>query len=279
MGLGETILLYLVAGAAVAGAVYLTRDDDRAWQGGVQSLTAFIFWPLYLPVLLSRPAQSAEPAAARSDELDEMAEAIAQVDAELATALFSLGGWAENVLARDKGRLAELRSALAAHAARIREMDALFAAADGRRDELPAERVAGETLPLDRRAQSEQARRKNLRRLHEVRRRSYDDLMSTLAWIRELVSMIHLAKFTGAPASRAEELVAQIAAAVEGVSAVTWQDAGHDLECGDSAPLALVARQPHRREHNPFTPGANHDTLPSPQRHSDRQSERADRSF
>ena len=43
--------------------------------------------------------------------------------------------------------------------------------------------------------------------------------------MRELVSMIHLAKFTGAPASRAEELVAQIAAAIEGISAVTWQEA------------------------------------------------------
>ncbi len=49
-------------------------------------------------------------------------------------------------------------------------------------------------------------------------------LMATSAWIRELVSMIHLAKFTGAPASRAEELVAQIAAAVEGVSAIAWQE-------------------------------------------------------
>ena len=36
--------------------------------------------------------------------------------------------------------------------------------------------------------------------------------------------MIHLAKFTGAPPSRAEELVTQIAAAVEGLSAVTWQE-------------------------------------------------------
>jgi len=33
--------------------------------------------------------------------------------------------------------------------------------------------------------------------------------------------MIHLAKFSGAPAARAEELVAQIAAAVEGLSAVS----------------------------------------------------------
>ena len=48
--------------------------------------------------------------------------------------------------------------------------------------------------------------------------------MGSLAWVRELVSMIHLAKFSGAPAARAEELVAQIAAAVEGLSELTWQD-------------------------------------------------------
>jgi hypothetical protein len=71
---------------------------------------------------------------------------------------------------------------------------------------------------------SEEVRRQNLERLRQGRRRAYEDLMGTLAWVRELVSMIHLAKFTGAPASRAEELVAQIAAAVEGLSELTWQD-------------------------------------------------------
>ncbi len=58
--------------------------------------------------------------------------------------------------------------------------------------------------------------------------------MGTLAWVRELVSMIHLAKFTGAPASRAEELVAQIAAAVEGLSALTWQDEMTTAAAGDN---------------------------------------------
>jgi hypothetical protein len=54
--------------------------------------------------------------------------------------------------------------------------------------------------------------------------------------------MIHLAKFTGAPASRASELVAQIAAAVEGISAVTWQDehtgAEETLPCNYSSASA-----------------------------------------
>ena len=54
----------------------------------------------------------------------------------------------------------------------------------------------------------------------------FDDLLATLAWVRELVTMIHLAKFSGSPASRAEELVSQIATAVEGLREVSnWGDA------------------------------------------------------
>ncbi len=90
-------------------------------------------------------------------------------------------------------------------------------------DRQAAPNVSGEGAS-DRYRHSEQTRRANLARLREVRNRAFDDLMGTLAWVRELVSMIHLAKYTGAPASRAEELVAQIAAAIEGISAVTWQE-------------------------------------------------------
>ncbi len=63
--------------------------------------------------------------------------------------------------------------------------------------------------------------------------------MGTLAWVRELVSMIHLAKFTGAPAARAEELVAQIAAAVEGISAVTWQEPRSDSPVRPTRPASI----------------------------------------
>jgi hypothetical protein len=146
-----------------------------------------------------------------------MAGAISQVEAELQAALGSLDGWAEDVLAREKDRLAELRAAWTAQAERIREMDRLLAVPESVPEPLT------DTIN-DRLRHSQEARRQNLDRLRQVRRRAYDDLMGSLAWVRELVSMIHLAKFTGAPAARAEELVAQIAAAVEGLSAVTWQD-------------------------------------------------------
>lgn len=233
MGLSETLVLYLVAGLAVTGAVYLSRDCGRGW---FRLVTATAFWPIYLPVLLSRPNPPAATHPQANREVgDEMTGAIAQVDAELDTAFSSLDGWAENVLAREKDRLAELRSALVAQAARIRDMDALIVRTDS---EPAAEEHQAGALLVDRRLLSEQARRKNHERLREVRRRAYDDLMGTLAWIRELVSMIHLAKFTGAPASRAEELVAQIAAAVEGISAVTWQDAAEDREAGQASGTA-----------------------------------------
>jgi hypothetical protein len=242
MGLGETLVLYLVIGLAVAGAIYLSGENAQGWQRGFQLATSVAFWPLYLPILLSRPGRQMGNASSSDRPLpDEMAEAIKQVDAELDTALSSLDGWAENVLAREKVRLVELRTALANQAARIREMDALIAHNDlDFSSRLPEDAVAP-ALVVDRRALSEQARRKNLERLHDVRRRSYDDLMGTLAWIRELVSMIHLAKFTGAPASRAEELVAQIAAAVEGVSAVTWQDTTDQKATGEIAGESISA--------------------------------------
>ena len=126
------------------------------------------------------------------------------------------------MLAHETDRFRELSTAWRAQAGRIREMDRLLARADPPDPEARPP-VSGPEAS-DRCRQSEQTRRANLARLRQVRSRAYEDLMGTLAWVRELVSMIHLAKFTGAPASRAEELVAQIAAAVEGISAVTWQE-------------------------------------------------------
>jgi len=197
-----------------------------------------------------------------------MSAAIAQVDAELEGALSSLDGWAEDVLAREKDRIRELRDAWNTQADRVREMDRLllvlvptltlalsteskprvgvrprtaeeppsgqvslrFAlgtenqsrqAADAKRKPIGD---ASDSPAKNRLVQSQEACQENIKRLRLVRQRTYDDLLSNLAWVRELVSMIHLAKFTGAPASRAEELVAQIAAAVEGLSDLTWRE-------------------------------------------------------
>jgi hypothetical protein len=210
---GQTLILYLVIGVAVATAVYVAGGDAR-W---FRVVTAVPFWPLYLPLLLTPTRPADEPIIPPADAL---AAAIRQVDAELEAALNNLDGWAEDVLAREKVRIRDLRSAWLAQADRIREMDRVLDLPEFAAEDEPDPPAADDRLRTSR-----QARRQNVERLRRLRRRANDDLAGSLAWVRELVSMIHLAKFSGAPAARAEELVAQIAAAVEGLSELTWQEA------------------------------------------------------
>jgi hypothetical protein len=221
---GQTLVLYMVIGAGVAGAVYLAGPAGRRPGRWFRVATAVPFWPLYLPVLLAAAGAGTggpSPPAAH----DDLAVAIGQVDAELEAALGSLDGWAEEVLVREKGRLRDLRTAWLAQADRIREMDRVLALPEYA-GEVPPEPHPGPVTSAagDRLRSSAQARRQNVERLRRLRGRAHDDLMGNLAWVRELVSMIHLAKFSGAPAARAEELVAQIAAAVEGLSELTWRE-------------------------------------------------------
>src|SRR5262249_44303123 len=123
---GQTLILYLVVGAGVAGAVYLTQRAGRLPARWVLIAPAVLFWPLDLPGLLS----SSRPGAGGSADgppRDELTAAISQVDAELGAALGSLDGWAEEVLIREKVRLRDLSAAWLAQARRIREMDRVLA--------------------------------------------------------------------------------------------------------------------------------------------------------
>jgi hypothetical protein len=198
--------------------------------------TALVFWPLYLPILLEgKRSERRSERSADQEPSDAMSAAIAQVQAELEMALASLEGWVEHMLAPETKRLRELGTAWQVQANRIREMDRLLARSEPADTEPPA--ATG--LALNERCrQSELTRRANLDRLRQVRADAHENLMATLAWVRELVSMIHLAKFTGAPASRAEELVAQLAAAIGGISAVTWQDPPAEPAGGPAGPLS-----------------------------------------
>jgi hypothetical protein len=229
MNFATTILFYLLFGVAVGAAIYLSGGaaSGERW---FRSLTAILFWPLYLPVLLRQPAEKTTERPCEHEltpdvfgKKDEISIAIRQVEAELDLALGSLEGWADAAWSREERRFEELRAAWYAQAAKIRELDALleqptFVAS-------PPAPMPTPEKPGDRVLQSERARRENIARLRAVRQRLHDDLINTLAWVRELVTMIHLAKYTGAPASRAEELVLQIATAVEGLSEVaSWKE-------------------------------------------------------
>src|SRR5262245_47811687 len=98
----QTLLLYVVAGFGVGGAVYLADAGGRKVECWLRLTAAVVFWPLFLPILLAPrrlPAREADsPTAPLPLSPDEMTAAIQQVDAELEAALSSLDGWAEDVL-------------------------------------------------------------------------------------------------------------------------------------------------------------------------------------
>jgi hypothetical protein len=247
MNLTTTLLFYLLLGSAVAVAVYVSFDDVGGGQRWFRTLTAAVFWPLYLPALLQHPAgQVAQPLeSAESNGLspeglggaDEISAAIRQVETELDLALKSLGGWSDDVLIREEHRFEELRVAWHGQAAKIRELDCVLGQLA-----IPERAIRPAAMePSERVANSQRARQANIARLGALRDRYHADLMDMLARVRELVTMIHLAKYTGAPASRAEELVMQIATSIEGLSEVAaWREA----DCPPTAtPSAAAASE------------------------------------
>jgi hypothetical protein len=228
MLLVETAIFYLLIGLSVAVAVYIRGHSDPGIVIGLQMIAACLFWPLFVPMLLSPPADDSATGRKSADSNpgreDALAAAISQVETELDAALEGLDGWAEDVLNSEQHRLEELRAAWKAQADRIRQIDALLDEPSAHADSLAE--VAADVVSA---RQSEKTRQDNIRQLYTLRNRMHADLIGTLAWVRELVTMIHLAKFSGAPAARAEELVAQIAAAVQGLSEVSsWREPEHN---------------------------------------------------
>jgi hypothetical protein len=220
----ETSIFYLLFGLTVAIAVYLRGGGETRVGKALQLMAVCAFWPLFLPTFLatgdSHNTATRQAVPKGIEDEDALSAAIGQVEKELDAALNGLDGWAEDVLNSEQHRLAELRTAWKAQADRIRELDRLLATPEARIDSL-AEMGA----EVERARESENLRQGNIRQLVALRNQMHADLVGTLAWVRELVTMIHLAKFSGAPAARAEELVAQIAAAVQGLSEVSaWRE-------------------------------------------------------
>lgn len=216
----ETAIFYVLFGLVVAVASYLRCGAT------FELVAATFFWPFYLPMLLAAGEDAGEALSGKPlggseevEERDALAMAIGQVEGELDAALEGLDGWAGDVLNCEARRLVELRSAWRMQAERIRQLDRLLAEPATHDDPLAA------AADVAKARHSEDVRRENIRQLAALRKQLHGDLIGTLAWVRELVTMIHLAKFSGAPAARAEELVAQIAAAVQGLSEVSaWRE-------------------------------------------------------
>ncbi len=220
MGLAATGILYLLIGGAVATASALRESSRGTLQTAGSIILTTLFWPLYIPGLLSgtdAPDVAVQHGREGIEPRDDLAEMVGRVESELDRAVRSLDGWAESALSSQQTRLEELKQIWRIQAQRIRELDELLV--DPSLDE---ELTSADQSNV---ARTEQGRRDNLAQLLAIRNRLHDDLLASLAAVRELATMIHLARYTGAPAAKAEQLVAEIAAAVEGLSAVSAWDA------------------------------------------------------
>ena len=212
MNLSITAIFYGLVGAGVAVALFVSDSTSSRYERLFRVLTAFLFWPLYLPLLL-KPASPTvpmtQPSAAPSDEL---AAQIAQVETELGRALQSLNVEQDFALRPEFDRISELETAWRMQAERVRELDRLLAQPAF----VESAPVGSET---ERAVQCEQSRQQNLTRLRAIRQTIHQNLLDTLAGVRELVTRIHLAKYTGN--STVSELSAQLAAAIVGLSEVS----------------------------------------------------------
>jgi hypothetical protein len=185
--LGPTLVLYLLIGAGIAVALYLTPGQGRL----VNIALAVPFWPLYLPILLAQPRASDLSSAASLPD-DVMTAAIRQVDRELSALSFLEHAHAI------RERLTWLRGSWLAQADRVRAMDRLLALPDYDGELTEPARGDGCLEIADVARDPNAARRANIERLRQVRHETFDDLMAKLARVRELVSRIYVAEFSGA---------------------------------------------------------------------------------
>ena len=214
--LGSTLVIYLLIGAGVACAVYVSDLAGSPAQRGFQTAASLVFWPLFLPLLLQK-VQTRRSVPVDVPPADDLAKAIAQVEAELNEALHS-----------HAGRLQALGRRWQAEAARIREMDRLLALPEYAvpNDAIQAERPAvrdGVSTP-DGLGRGADTMVQIVERLRQVRQHAHEELMESLARVRQVAAMLHLARFTGEPPARAAELLADIEAAAERMQAATVPD-------------------------------------------------------
>jgi hypothetical protein len=216
-----TLVLYLIAGVAVAVAVYLSGDDQRPSQGLPSLILAVPLWPFFVPILLagrSTPHGQSSPQSKRTAG-DPLSASIDQVQTELDVALKTLGGWAPDVAEKHVGSVGLCGEAWATRYGDLEEMDRILSTLEASLPSAYSTNITPDSShlsrdPADLVKPRQEARRHNIQTLRELRGRAYEQLVDSLLRVRELISTIHLLRFTGASASRADELVC----AIEGIA-------------------------------------------------------------
>lgn len=165
MNLPITGIFYGLVGVGVAVALFLSDATSLRFERWFRMLTAFLFWPLYLPLLLRRNSIAMPAVPSPAPPSDDLAAQIAQVEMELGLAFQSWSVDQPSALRPERDRLNELQTAWRRQAERVRELDRLLAQPAF----LATEPVNYESAVTERAAQCEQSRQQNLSRLRTIR--------------------------------------------------------------------------------------------------------------
>lgn len=217
MHLLETLVVYLLVGAVVAGAIQLGDASTSPTNLPLH----VVCWPLFAAVLVA-PEASTEPPATDRDALptgDRDHPDIRRAERKLVDALDRLDGPAEDALEASRQRIRRLVDSLATMQSRLDEMDDML----GRKefDEEAARRALEEARQQDAssdRIASAERRLEHVRQLQTMRADLADDLQAALAKVDEIAAQIALLQFADQPARDVSDLIEEIAAAVDGVS-------------------------------------------------------------
>ncbi|MFU8804921.1 MAG: hypothetical protein ACNA8W_13995 [Bradymonadaceae bacterium] len=225
MGIIETTIIYGIVGAVLAaGLAIASPGTPLAARFGLFFVHSAL-WPFFAPTLLGRATQGPQsepghsPPEHDSSALDPRIHA---AEARLITALSSLDGIAEEVLAPQMESVRNLSRSLARMDTRQAEMDELLTSPEFDRDEaenaLRALLDNPQITPDDSRIESIEARLRNIERLHTMRERAQRDIERAILKMEEMNSQILLFRFADKPENEMAELIGDISATVDGLS-------------------------------------------------------------
>jgi hypothetical protein len=210
-----TLVLYVLAGIAVAVAVYLSGNEYRTSREWPSLFLAVPLWPFFVPILLAgrRFIEGNDLNVRSKIANDPLSASIDQVQSELDSALKTLSGWAADVAEKHVNCVLLCGEAWATRYGDIQDMDRTLSTleaslpsaqstntASGFASPEAAEPVTPRREPI----------RHNIETLRELRARAFEDLVDSLTRVREIISTLHVLRFTGAAASQADELVCEI---------------------------------------------------------------------
>lgn len=202
MGITQTLLLYVLVGAAVASAMVLAGSCPRSSRGALRFLAGVIFWPLFVPALLG-DRRGGGP---RLDPRGERGDArLIAARAQLLASMTASDGTIDGLLAPELERVEQLSRALAAMKLRIQEMDRLL--------EMSAIHAEPSTRP-----HPTAARRRNRQRLRLMRDQAEQRYQQALVQMEEMSSAVMLLRFAEGTEEEVVECLRELSARVEGIT-------------------------------------------------------------